>query len=226
MSFIHILILVPFFSFLPKDDLHILSQKFKKRNYKKGEIIFHKDDAGSSLYVIIEGQVKIVLPSQKGEEVILAIFLPGDFFGELSLFDGKPRSATAIATEDTKAITLERVDFINFVKMRPSVSMSIISTLGSRLRKTDVLVEDAAFLDISARLAKRLLDLSENYGKVSSRGIELGLRLTQQDLANMVGATRESVNKQLNYLKKRGIISIKRGKITILHQDDLRRRIH
>lgn len=209
------------------DDLRELSGLLRRRSYRAGETIFHKDDAGSTMYVISEGTVKVSVPSELGNEMILAILSNGDHFGELSLFDNKPRSATVTAASVTEVYILHHDDFINFINKHPRVAINIISSLSERLRRADNLIEDVVFLDIPARLAKKLIELSRSHGKEKPDGsVEIDLRLTQQDIANMLGTTRESVNRQLVAFQDRGLITIDRQRITILKPAELEKRIY
>jgi CRP/FNR family transcriptional regulator, cyclic AMP receptor protein len=218
---------LPFFDGLEADEVSDLAGRLKRRTYRNGETIFHKDDAGTTMYVINEGTVKVSVPSEVGNEMILSILGTGDFFGELSLFDGKPRSATVTSAGTTEVFVLHRDDFVDFVSNHPKVSLSIIKALSNRIRRTDNLVEDVVFLDIPARLAKKLLELSKSHGKkLATGGVEIELRLTQQDIANMLGTTRESVNRQLVAFQERGFISIDRQRITVLKPTELEKRIY
>ena len=217
---------VPLFASLKQDHLNELAGKMTTREYRQSDVIFHKDDPGSILYIIKEGQVKITTPSPDGEEVILAIFTKGDFFGELSLLDECPRSAGAVAMSPTQVYTLHRVDFIDFICRNAELAIDMLATLSRRLRRTDSLVEDAVFLNLPARLAKQLLELSENHGVKTDEGIEIDLHLTQQDLANIVGASRVAVNKQLGLFQSRGLIRVGRQRITLLRPDDLGKRVY
>ena len=217
---------VPLFASLKQDLLAELAGKLSTREYRQGETIFHKDDPGLILYIIKEGQVKIITPSPEGEEVILAIFTNGDFFGELSLLDDYPRSASAVAIAPTRAYTLHRTDFLDFIIRNPELAIDMLGILSRRLRRTDSLVEDAVFLDLPARLAKQLLELSQNHGVKTDEGIEIDLHLTQQDLASLVGASRVAVNKQLGLFQSRGLIRIGRQSIILLRPDELGERIY
>jgi len=217
---------IPLFASLKQEYLAELASRLTTREYRQGEIIFHKDDPGSILYVIRAGQVKITTPSPDGEEVILAIFTNGDFFGELSLLDEYPRSASAVAMSQTEVYTLHRNDLLDFVIRHPELAIDMLAALSRRLRRTDALVEDAVFLDLPARLAKQLLELSQNHGVKTEEGIEIDLRLTQQDLANLVGASRVAVNKQLGLLQSKGLIRVGRQRITLLKTEALRQRVY
>jgi CRP/FNR family transcriptional regulator, cyclic AMP receptor protein len=203
-----------------------LESRARRRSFRRGEVIFHKGDPGATLYIILSGQVKIVLPSEGGEEAVLGVLDEDEFFGELSLIDGRPRSATIMATQPTEALVLHRDEFIAFLEVNPLVSIDLLHTLCQRLRETDEFVEDAVFLDVPGRLAKKLLELAGEYGTSGSGGTMIGLRITQQELATMVGATRESVNKHLRAYRARGIIEIDRQRITVVKPDELRRRIY
>ncbi len=225
MVFESILAQVPLFSHLPDEGLDELGGKLQRRRFEREQIIFHKNDPGSTLYIIISGKVKIVLPSAEGEAVLVALLSTGDFFGELSLFDGEPRSATSIASEPTDILTLDQEDLFEYLRGNPNAAEEIFSELSLRLRRTDELLSDAAFCNLSTRLSKRILDLAERYGQPNEEGnTRINMRLRQQDLADMVGATRESVNKMLKTYKLKNLLSIKRGYITILDEGALRLR--
>jgi len=226
MEEVNLLAKIPIFTSLKPAYLTELVTKLTIRHYRRGETIFHKDDPGSTLYIIKSGQVKIATASPEGEEVILAILTDSDFFGELSLLDNRPRSATAIAMVDTKVLTLHRDNFLDVIGKHPGLAGDMLAALSHRLRHTNVLLEDAIFLDLSARLCRRLLELSEKHGLETKRGIEIDLRLTQQDLANFVGASRVAINKLLGAFQDQGLICIDKKRITILRPEEMRKQIH
>jgi CRP/FNR family transcriptional regulator/CRP/FNR family cyclic AMP-dependent transcriptional regulator len=217
---------LPLFAGLPAETASLLEAGSQKRSFRRGEVIFHKGDPGSSMFLIVEGQVRIVLPSDGGEEALLGVLDSGDFFGELSLIDGQPRSATIIASEPTETIMLHREDFLKAIHTSPAVAVDMLKILARRLRETDEFVEDAIFLDVPGRLAKKLLELGDAYGDARPDGTVIGLRLTQSELATMVGATRESVNKHLRSYRSRGIIDVNRQRIVIRRPEELQRRIY
>jgi CRP/FNR family transcriptional regulator/CRP/FNR family cyclic AMP-dependent transcriptional regulator len=217
---------LPLFAGLSEESATLLEGAIQKRSFRRGEVIFHKGDPGASMYLIVEGQVKIVLPSDAGEEALLGVLDKGDFFGELSLIDGQPRSATIVASEPTDTIMLHRDDFLKVIQSSPTVAVDMLRVLARRLRETDEFVEDAIFLDVPGRLAKKLLELGETYGDARPDGTVIGLRLTQSELATMVGATRESVNKHLRSYRARGIIDVNRQRIVIRRPEELQRRIY
>ena len=217
---------VDLFHSLSTEDGEHLARAVKRRSLKKGEALFRKGDEGNSLYIVKSGRIKIVLPSDAGDEVSPAILSEGDFFGEMALLDGMPRSADAIALEPTELFALNRSDFLSFLLNNEKAIQSIFSNLSMRLRKTDDLLEDVCFLTISTRLAKKLVELAEVHGSQDeAKGIiQIDLRLTQRDLASMVGVTRESINKELRVLREKGLIGTEGNAIQILDMIRLKRR--
>jgi len=215
---------IPLFNSLSDSDLESLSESVRLQSLKKGQTLFRKGDEGSSLYIIKQGTIKIVLPSRLGDEVIVTIFSEGDFFGEMALFDGKPRSADALAMELTKIYMLSRNDFLLFLQSNINAMKSILSQLTTRLRDTDDFLEGACFLSVSARLAKKLLDLAESYGQKDGDSIYIDLNLTQKELGDMIGSTRESINKELKILRDKSLITMQENKIQIIDMARLKRR--
>lgn len=218
VSVTSVLAKVPFFAGVAEAELETLARSLQRRSVRGGKAVFRHDDPGSSLYVIESGVVKVQRTSPEGREVILAILGPGDFFGELALLDGEPRSADAIAREDCTLLVLEREDFLAFLDKEPGVATKLLAALSRRLRRTDQLVQDAAFLDVPARLARALLQLAESP--------EATTGLTQSELAAMVGASRESVNRWLQFYRRRGLIDSATGSIRVLQPEELRRHIY
>ena len=217
---------VPLFRTLSKEDRLRLAASLKRQSLKKGEVFFRKGSKGTVLYIINKGAIKIVLPSKEGGEIILAIFTKGDFFGEMALLDGMPRSADAVALEPSEVLVLKRRDFLSFLQDNEKAIQSILYSLSMRLRKTDDFLEDTCFLKISARFAKKLVDLAETHGRREEDDVVIDLRLTQSDLASMVGATRESINKELRVLREKGLVSVRERAIRIHDVERLHRRIH
>lgn len=217
---------VNIFNGLSDEEVRELSTIAKKRTFRAGEVIFHRDDPGQVLYVIKEGKVKICLISPDGQEISLVVFGKGEYFGELALLDGLPRSADAIALERVECYTLQRTDFHNAIMKTPKIAIQVMEVLCERLRKTDQQVEDLIFLDVYGRVAKKLLELSETHGTQVTEGTRIEVRLTQQELASMVGASRESVNKVLGYFTDKQYISTDKHRITLRRVADLKRRIY
>lgn len=226
MEAINLLRSIPLFTSLESDALAELASRLTPRKYRRGETIFHKDDPGSALYIIENGKVKITSPSSEGGELILNILADGDFFGELSILDGAARSASAIAMEATQALVLQRDDFLDVINKKPDVATEIMSILSYRLRRATSLLEDAVFLDLPARLAKRLLELAEKHGVKTDEGLRIDLRLSQHELANSTGASRESVNRLLGQFQDRGLLRLDKQSFLIIDVDGLKEYIY
>jgi CRP-like cAMP-binding protein len=199
---------IPLLQNLAPEDLEDLGTLFRELKVNKGDVLFRKGSEGTALYIIQEGAIKIVLPSRLGDERIVAIFSAGDFFGEMALLDGMPRSADAVAIKPSRLILLNRSDFLQFLKKSDAAIEKILSSLSMRLRKADDLLEETSFLNIPARLARKLLEIGETFGHKDGETIEIRLKLSQKELADMVGATRESINKELRVLREKGLVSV------------------
>ena len=208
---------VPLFAGLSPAELASLGALVRTHRYAAGEIIFHEGDQGTALYIIEKGEVKIVRGSPEGKEVMLSLFRATDPFGELALFDGKPRSADAVAKETSQLLILARDDVRRFIVDHPQVALNLLEALSLRLRKTSDIVADAVFLDVRARLGKRLLELARTHGQQGpGGGVVIALPLTQSELADLIGATRESVNRWLQHYIKEGLVHHARGRLTLL----------
>src|SRR5438128_4153120 len=217
---------VSIFADLPEEDMRALTTVTKRRAFRAGEVIFHRDDPGQVLYIIKDGKVKICIISPDGQEVSLAVLGKGEYFGEFALLDGLPRSTDAIALEKVECYTLQRSDFHNAILKNPKIAIQVLESLTKRLRSTDQMVEDLIFLDVYGRVAKKLLELAETHSVPVEDGLRIDVRLTQQELASMVGASRESVNKVVGYFMDKKIISTDKHRITIHRPNDLKRRIY
>ena len=217
---------VPLFADLDDESLKELSAVARKRVFRQGEVIFHRDDPGQVLYIVKEGKVKIALTSPDGQEVSLTVFGAGECFGELSILDGEPRSADAVALERVELYALQRQDFVNVVMSHPKIAIQVMKVISQRLRQADQQIEDLLFLDVYGRVAKKLLELSEVHGVPTTQGVRIELRLTQQELASMVGASRESVNKVMGYFTDKRYIMTDKHKITLMKLADLRKRVY
>ncbi len=183
--------------------------------------IYRVGQAGDSLHIVLEGRVKVSLLSEEGKEAILSILGTGEVFGEMSLFDGEPRSATVTTMERCRFLVLRRQAFLPFLENRPQVMLELIAEMSHRLRATNTLVGNLSFLNLSARLARILLNLVQQYGKVSPQGIVIGLKLSQEELGHLVGVSRESVNRQLRLWVESGLIDYDHGTLVVLNSDAL-----
>ena len=217
---------VSFFADLTDEAIRELMSVARRRTFRAGEVIFHRDDPGQVLYVIKEGKVKICLISPDGQEISLVVFGKGECFGELAMFGNLPRSADAITLEKVECYTLQRSDFHNAIMKNPKIAIQVLEELARRLRNTDQMVEDLIFLDVYGRVAKKLLELADSHGVKVDDGVRIEVRLTQQDLASMVGASRESVNKVMGYFADKNYISTDKHRITLHRTAELKRRIY
>ncbi|WP_164002167.1 Crp/Fnr family transcriptional regulator [Pyxidicoccus caerfyrddinensis] len=223
MSYSQLLAQVSIFEQLEGEDLEQLSALLRTRRYAKGEVIFHQGDVGTALYVIRKGEVAIRLSSPDGKEVILALLDRGDFFGELALLDGEPRSTDAVAREETDLLSIQREDFRVFLNARPKVALGLLANLSRLVRHVTQLVHDTTFLDARARLVRVLLELARNQGQQGSEGVVIPQKLTQTELANLCGLTRESTNKWLRFYVREGLLAYEGGRITLVHPARLSR---
>ncbi len=212
---------IPLFSGFGPSEFESLEKCLVRRRYPGGQALFHMGDEGGSLHIIERGRVKVTIPSSSGEELILAILGAGDLLGELSLFDGKPRSATVQALEETETLCLHRKDLLALMRNRFDVVEKILEVLARRIRDTDMLLADKHFLDITSRLVKNILELGDTVGIREGGQVRFGVKITQKDLASMIGATRESINKQLKALRDQGLVRIRGGTIEILNRERL-----
>jgi len=191
---------VPIFSGLDETQVSFILSKMNKKEYLKGDIILMEDEVGDTFFIIMEGSVKVTKDSEDGREVILAVLSNGNFFGEISLLDGKTRSANAISLEKTKLMILKRHDFLNLIKEFPQISISLLSELANRIRKTDAQVENLAFSDAEKRVGISILSISEQLGVIKNGSVHIPKLPFQQDIANMAGTTRETVSRMLKIL--------------------------
>jgi CRP/FNR family transcriptional regulator, cyclic AMP receptor protein len=208
----------PLFCELTPSMLERISTYAKKRSVAKGATIFEKGDDGLGLIGVVSGSVKITVTSADGRDIVLNIIRPGEVFGEIALLDGRARTANATAMSDCELIVIERREFIPFLRSEPDVALKLMEILCSRLRKTSEQVQDVTFLNLSTRLAKTLLRLTANHGSSKSTA---KVAITQREISQIVGRSRESTNKRLRAWAKRGWIRLERGSVTVLKADKL-----
>ena len=213
---------VPFFSDLKDMDIQDLATQVVQKTYPRDNLILLAEDEGDTLFVIIDGKVKVSILSEDGREVILAILGPGEFFGELSLLDGLPRSATVIASEDAQLLTLRRPDFLRVLDRRPEVGVKVLAALIARLRKNDRKIESLALMDVSGRVANALLQICEEVGEEVDDGVMIRNRPTHQEIANMAGTTRETVSRVMKRLEQHEYIAVREKHLIVVREADLR----
>ncbi len=195
-----------------------------RADYKQAstkEVIFYKGDPATHLYMVVSGKVKVSAPSEDGKEITFGILGPGELVGEMGVIDGADHTATVTALEPTELAVLNQRDFLSLLENCPSVALKLLKILCERLRRTSEMAEDISFLPLPVRLAKRLYALAQNYGDRTPSGIQIGLHLCQQDLANLVSTSRESINKQLAIWQAEGLVGMSRGHLTVYNIAEL-----
>lgn len=216
---------VPLFAHLTDEVLAGLAAHLRRRPFRRGTMIFHKDQAGDALYIIETGRVRLFVPAPGGEELTVDVAGPEEVFGELALLDGRPRSASAETLEDTVTHTLGRDEFQQHLTETPAFAAALVELLSTRLRHVTDYAESLAYLDVHARVARVLLEMAERYG-IKADGIEIDFDLTQAELATMVGATRERVNRALASFRSQGLVELHGKKIVLRDPERLRQRIY
>ena len=188
----------------------------------KGQILFKEGDPGDRLFVVVEGKLKLGTSSGDGRENLLSILGPGDMFGELSLFDPGPRTATAVV--DSRLLTLANDQVIGWVTAHPEVSLQLLGRLAQRLRKANDVLSDLVFADVPGRVAKAIIELGERFGTKKDDGLHVNHELTQEELAQLVGASRETVNKALADFATRGWVKLEPRAVIVLDYERLVKR--
>lgn len=197
---------VPLFSRLGEASLDAILRLTRRRRFRKDDVIFHEKEAGDSLFVILHGRVKVAIFGDDGKEVTLSILTDGDFFGELSLLDLEPRSATIVAEEDCELLSLQRDDFMRALELDPGMSASLIQVLAGRLRKANQQISTLALLDVYGRVARVIQELAEEEGKRLKDGRVVVRRPTHMDIAHRIGSSRETVTRMMRDLEENGHI--------------------
>lgn len=203
------------FRHLREEELTALLARARLEQRKANEVIFRQGMPGQGLIAVLVGQVKITSQSPSGKEIVLNVINPGEVFGEIALLDGKPRSADATAITACQLLIIDRRDFVPFLEARPGICVRLLAVLCERLRATSEQVQDLLFLDLRAHLAKTLLRLAETHGRPTPAGREINLKLSQRELGNLVGRSRESINKQLSEWQAENLVTVKTGKVII-----------
>lgn len=215
---------VPLFQGLNEQQFALLSSRIQKISLRRGEVLFVEGDEGDRLYIITEGKIKLGHSSEDGRESLLAILGPGEMIGELTLFDPGKRSTTATAVSPASMLCLDHSDLVQILDTNPEVAKHLLRALAQRLRRTNESLSDLVFSDVPGRVAKALLDLAERFGTPADDGTHVPHDLTQEELAQLVGASRETVNKSLADFVSRGWIRLEGRAVTLLDVDRLARR--
>ncbi|GAA1780564.1 Crp/Fnr family transcriptional regulator [Streptomonospora arabica] len=214
----------PLFEALDEEGAAALRASVSEVRLGRGQTLFSEGDEGDRLYVILSGKVKLTRAAVDGRENLLSVLGPSEMFGELSLFDPRPRTASAIAVTDAVLAGLGHDDLRPFIAQQPQVSLQLLKALASRLRRTNDVMSDLVFTDVPGRVAGQLLDLADRFGKEGEDGLHVHHDLTQEELAQLVGASRETVNKALAEFALRGWLRIEAKAVVLLDVERMRRR--
>ncbi|HLF20233.1 MAG TPA: Crp/Fnr family transcriptional regulator, partial [Bacteroidota bacterium] len=215
---------VPIFSDLEDKDLLRIVKLGVRQKYKKGNIVVLEQESGAALFVIITGKVKVVRTDEDGREVILSMFGPGEFFGEMSLLDGLARSASVVATVKSELFMIHRRDFLQLLEEYPQVAISLLAELAMRLRKADMQIKSLSLKDAAGRVANVLLMLSDDLGVFRKGKVEIEDLPLQQDIANMAGTSRETVSRMIHHFIRNGEVDLKGNKLTINEYESFRKK--
>lgn len=213
---------VPIFKALDEHELKLIADTVKERVYKKNSIIVSEGNHGDSMYIVKSGKVKIYKTDVSGREIILGIKGEHKMFGEVTLFTDVKYPATVKTIEDSEILILENAEVEKIVKSSPELALAIIKVLSDRLLKSQQRIKELVMDDVYMRTARELLSLSEKYGKENGNSTELDLGLTREEIASMIGTSRETVSRVLSRFGSEGSISIKGRKINIVDETKLR----
>ncbi len=215
---------VPMFSGLGDQALEALAELAHVKELGSGEELFHKGDRGAQLYVIVSGRLNVGTTSPDGARVVFDIMDPGEVFGELALLSGGVRTGTVTAVEPAELLGIDRRSFLDLLRAQPDVSIELLAVLADRVVRISEQMEDRTFLNLEGRLAKQLLELVDDYGEPldgGESGMRIDLELSQGALGEMVGTSRESINKQIKAWAREGVLEMNRGRIKIFRAEVL-----
>lgn len=197
---------VPLFARLTDEEVNQIADQCIRRECKKEQVILVEEEVGQTLFIILKGTVKITRTSEEGREVILTILKSGDFFGELSLLDGRGRSATVVAMEEAELLTLRRSEFLHIIERFPQLSIELLKILGDRIRKCDIQIESITLHDSVGRIGSSLIHVADQTGYLRDKSMVIPKLPVQQDLANMAGTARETISRVMSVFEQRGLI--------------------
>lgn len=216
MNKIELLQSVSLFWDLSEKELGYISNKMVSRSFDSGSYIFLEDSEGEQCFFVVKGSIKVTRLSKEGKEVILAMMGPGDFFGEMSLLDGRSRSANIIALENTEVLTLNREDFLDVLQDYPNIAIQLIKEMALRLRKSDRQIVSLSLSDAEKRIALCIIRFADEKGTIKMGQVNIKKIPIQQDIANMAGTSRETVSRAMKVLEDEGFISRNGKDLTIL----------
>lgn len=214
----------PLFASLDDQAFAALTEELTEVELSRGSSLFHEGDPGDQLYFIVSGKIKLGRTAPDGRESLVAIMGPGELFGEMALFDPSPRSTSATAVSETRLAGLKHENLKKVIERSPDVSAQLLQALARRLRRTNESLADLVFSDVPGRVAKALLDLADRFGRPATDGILVAHELTQEELAQLVGASRETVNKALADFASRGWLRLEPRSVVIMDVERMKRR--
>jgi CRP-like cAMP-binding protein len=212
---------LPLFAGFGARELDALAAVARTRSLAAREELFHKGDPGREVYAVVEGALKVVTTSDEGDDVVFDLLGPGELFGEIAMLCGAERSASVVALSRCELLVLERRALLAFLRAHPEAALALMEVLAQRVRRLSRLVEDTLFLNLPVRLAKKLLEYAERHGEARPEGTRIALKLSQEEWGDLVGTTRESVNKQMRAWVDQGWIALDRGCVVIRRGDAL-----
>jgi len=207
---------IPLFSELSEKDLKEIIKLAVRQVYKKDNMILIEEEIGSTMFIILEGRVKISRISEEGREVILSILSEGDFFGEMSILDGQNRSANVVTLDDSKIMVIRREDFLQMLHDYPQIAINLLKELAHRLRRSDAQIKSLSLQNATGKVASTLLRIADDSGKIHLGQVEIPRLPPQQDLANMAGTSRETISRVIKALTKEGYLKKEGSRLIIL----------
>lgn len=210
---------VPIFADLDDSAIDQILKLGMRKVFKKDSVIFFENEPDTSLFVIVEGQVKVSRVSDDGKEVILTILAESDFFGEMAILDGSNRSANVTAMTDTEMFIIQRSDFLNLLQSHPEVAVSLLVELAHRLRAADMKIKSLSLKDAEGKVATVILQLADDVGKIKNGTVEIERLPYQHDLANMAGTSRETISRTLHAFAKKGLVELNGSNLRILNYE-------
>jgi CRP-like cAMP-binding protein len=213
---------IPLFSELSDDDLREIVKLAVRQVYKKDNMILIEEEIGSTMFIILDGRVKISRISDDGREVILSILSEGDFFGEMSILDGQNRSANVVTLEDSRIMVIRREDFLQMLHDYPQIAINLLKELAGRLRRSDAQIKSLSLQNATGKVASTLLRIADDSGKIHLGQVEIPRLPPQQDLANMAGTSRETISRVLKALTKQGYLKKEGSRLIIKDYESFR----
>ena len=213
---------IPLFSELEDDDLQAISKVAVRQSFRKDNMVLIEEEVGSTMFIILDGRVKISRISDEGREVILSIMSEGDFFGEMSILDGQARSANVVTLEDSTIMIIHREDFLRMMHDYPQIAINLLKELAHRLRRSDSQIKSLSLQNATGKVASTLLRIADDSGKIHLGQVEIPKLPPQQDLANMAGTSRETISRVLKSLSEKGYLRKEGNRLIILDYESFR----